>query len=828
MKNGFLRHMAAFFMAGCVLFVSADTKLVRAAEDKTETVNVTANSVNGDQNVEVGNITASTGNGLDVSAADGKNADVDTGSITAPDDYGVKVSSQDGSAADIDVNGDVSGGEWGVLVSASDQGSSAEVNVSGDISAQKEGGTYEGGVYVTSSDGASAAIKAGGDVSAGQDGLTLYSDGDGTSVQVTVSGDVEAKDDGAVVSADNGGSVVIMADKDIAAGNSGINISSDKGASVDASVGGDVTAGNIGVNVEATGGDASVEVNGKIDAQQAGFQGFALGDSKVDAKLDGEVTSANENGVHLEAKEGGEISAAVDAGIQAGGTGLDVHSDGKGSSAEATVNADISGKEIGTYMTTSSGAEAEATVNGNVTSDERGAELHASGGGQTNLVIDGDLTGDVVGLYASSATEEGVIDVLVTGTISGGDAGVALDKDKGYSADNLTLTVWKIVPDGEGAVAADYTYNTEKKEDVRSAQNEAFEKTIKYIIKVEQPEEGGSLTAVDKDGKALETSHDRDIAYEGDKVILKINADKGYRVLAAYNGKGEKTELLMDSDGNYYVEVPKGGGVYLSVDMGKEKYVVEFVDEDGTSLQSSEAEYGDMPSFTGAEPRKAATAAYTYTFAGWTPKIDPVTGDITYTASYTEELNKYDLSFDLNGGELEGKTGTVIYNYGYGTTISLPAAPTREGYRFLYWKGSEYKAGADYTVDGAHSFTAVWEKEEKEEQEEQEETADREQSDTPEKSDVPEETAEPAKEQPGKTPGRESGGSTPSDGSGYSGNNTAGKAGSSGMIGAKAADAAKYAAPLTADETDFAGPSALMIISFLIMIIVLRKKTQPA
>ena len=137
MKNGFLRHMAAFFMAGCVLFVSADTKLVRAAEDKTETVHVTANSVNGDQNVEVGNITASTGNGLDVSAADGKNADVDTGSITAPDDYGVKVSSQDGSTADIDVNGDVSGGEWGVLVSASDQGSSAEVNVSGDISADR-------------------------------------------------------------------------------------------------------------------------------------------------------------------------------------------------------------------------------------------------------------------------------------------------------------------------------------------------------------------------------------------------------------------------------------------------------------------------------------------------------------------------------------------------------------------------------------------------------------------------------------------------------------------------------------------------------------------
>jgi hypothetical protein len=45
-----------------------------------------------------------------------------------------------------------------------------------------------------------------------------------------------------------------------------------------------------------------------------------------------------------------------------------------------------------------------------------------------------------------------------------------------------------------------------------------------------------------------------------------------------------------------------------------------------------------------------------------------------------------------------------------GDTIKLPGAPTREGYTFKFWKGSQYAAGADYKVEGDHVFTAEWEK----------------------------------------------------------------------------------------------------------------------
>ena len=67
------------------------------------------------------------------------------------------------------------------------------------------------------------------------------------------------------------------------------------------------------------------------------------------------------------------------------------------------------------------------------------------------------------------------------------------------------------------------------------------------------------------------------------------------------------------------------------------------------------------------------------------------------------------LTFKLNGGTLDGKTTVVYKGYKDGTTITMPL-PTRAGYRFLYWEGSKYYAGQEYTITEDHTFTAVWEK----------------------------------------------------------------------------------------------------------------------
>jgi len=67
------------------------------------------------------------------------------------------------------------------------------------------------------------------------------------------------------------------------------------------------------------------------------------------------------------------------------------------------------------------------------------------------------------------------------------------------------------------------------------------------------------------------------------------------------------------------------------------------------------------------------------------------------------------LSFDLDGGTLNGQTGTITIVANVGDVIKLPDAPTKDGFTFKCWIGSEYAAGAEYIVEGDHKFTAEWE-----------------------------------------------------------------------------------------------------------------------
>ncbi len=74
---------------------------------------------------------------------------------------------------------------------------------------------------------------------------------------------------------------------------------------------------------------------------------------------------------------------------------------------------------------------------------------------------------------------------------------------------------------------------------------------------------------------------------------------------------------------------------------------------------------------------------------------------------YIDILKEYTITYDLNGGELDGQTGTIQKTYKKGSVIELPA-PTRTGYTFDYWEGSRYNAGDSYTVTEDHTFTAQW------------------------------------------------------------------------------------------------------------------------
>ena len=68
---------------------------------------------------------------------------------------------------------------------------------------------------------------------------------------------------------------------------------------------------------------------------------------------------------------------------------------------------------------------------------------------------------------------------------------------------------------------------------------------------------------------------------------------------------------------------------------------------------------------------------------------------------------EYFITFNLNGGTLDGETKALVIKYEKGTVIKMPL-PTREGYEFDYWKGSAYKAGDEYEIVEDHTFEAIW------------------------------------------------------------------------------------------------------------------------
>lgn len=125
-------------------------------------------------------------------------------------------------------------------------------------------------------------------------------------------------------------------------------------------------------------------------------------------------------------------------------------------------------------------------------------------------------------------------------------------------------------------------------------------------------------------------------------------------------------------------------------------------------------------SYTDGEHDKA----FTYTPSEW-KKFDERNEwrDVTKTCDYCHrELGKhqetasvYRLQYNLNGGD---GAENADYNDAYSRekeSVTLAAAPTREGYQFAGWlslNGKLYKAGSELVLTGDEVFTAYWKKDE--------------------------------------------------------------------------------------------------------------------
>jgi hypothetical protein len=130
-------------------------------------------------------------------------------------------------------------------------------------------------------------------------------------------------------------------------------------------------------------------------------------------------------------------------------------------------------------------------------------------------------------------------------------------------------------------------------------------------------------------------------------------------------------------------------------------YTITFVDEDGSLLDQVVVEYGQIP-VTTVTPTKPATAQYTYTFDGWTPKLVAATEDATYKATYEATVNKYTITAVAVNGFVEG-----VGEYEYGAEVSLKAVPN-DGYRFDRWGDGTTTNPCTVTVVANTEYTAFF------------------------------------------------------------------------------------------------------------------------
>ena len=518
-----------------------------------------------------------------------------------------------GGQTNISVDQDVTaaGGKTalGINVETYNEEALANISVGGDITAKDAQRAFA--IDVTAAAG-TIKVKTGGDVSAISDGyaaIGVYAWGSGdedTTVNVEggVSAFANALDDG------HGYSTGIQADADT---------DNDK---------------------------ISITVGDGVKAETAGNTDAAIG-------------IFTRSGDEFNANESGKIEIQVIGDVESSGTGIKVTSTER-DYLYKTTTVDDSEYDHSEYVMVEGVGIYEDKIYYNAEGDyyynESGdmwKQPEDIGSGLTRIEVKGDVNAGNIGLDVSG---EVPADIIIDGTLEGKNHAVVLNQES--VADNLTLTVWEIKPNADGSVA-EYG-QIDANGELQTTEATDVEKEIQYIIRLEQPQSGGTLSTVGTFEYEGYT-----VAHEGDTVILKINLEPGYEIVDAYNGTDIQVSLLQDANGEYYLVVPRGGAVLLSVKLRK---IV-----------------------------KKQAAAKNCTII-----IDP------------------------NGGTMNGSTEPVIETVGRFQSITLPEATEKKGETFLGWYGTPFAAtnanwkapeadsdkllpaGGSVKVTRDYFYTAVW------------------------------------------------------------------------------------------------------------------------
>ena len=254
-----------------------------------------------------------------------------------------------------------------------------------------------------------------------------------------------------------------------------------------------------------------------------------------------------------------------------------------------------------------------------------------------------------------------------------------------------TFAGWSLTADGE--VVTDFTIKADT-----TFYAVYTPSTRKYTVKFMDGENQLSSAEVDYDTQATKPADPTkaaDVKYTYTFAGWALTAD-GDAV----------TDFKVTGDITYYA-------VYTSA---VNKYDVKFMLDGEQIGETQNIDYDTAPTMP-ETPTKAATAEYTYTFAGWYTAAEggekaedfTVKGNATYYGRFTSTKNRYEIKFVDGDGNQVGETQTVEY----GTAANAPATATKAAtdkytYAFEGWytaaEGGEKVT--DFTVKANATYYA--------------------------------------------------------------------------------------------------------------------------
>ena len=274
-----------------------------------------------------------------------------------------------------------------------------------------------------------------------------------------------------------------------------------------------------------------------------------------------------------------------------------------------------------------------------------------------------------------------------TGT-TGSTTAAAAKSYPGFTAG--TVTQITIAADGSTVVRINYTRNSYTLTVDADNGTAVSEKSYKFGAAITKPSADPTKTGYTFDGwdKTIpDTMPANNLTVKAqwtiNKYTITFNTDGGSKIDPITQNYGTKITAPKDPTKTGYtftgwdMEIPKtmpAENVTVTATWKINQYTITFDTDGGSAVKSITQDYGTKITAP-ANPAKEG-----YTFAGWSEKIPETmpAENVTVKAQWT--INKYTITFDTDGGS---EVASITQNYG--AAITAPANPAKEGYTFAGW-----------------------------------------------------------------------------------------------------------------------------------------------